>query len=150
MSAKKILFFSHEVKVRTQHKEKIREWLDKTAKKHHHNIDSVHIIFCSDEFLRKINKEYLNHDYYTDIVTFHYGETESTLSGELYISIDRIRENAVKFNIKREDEKRRVIIHGLLHLLGFNDENREEKEKMNALEDKYLLHFEQMLTKSST
>ena len=150
MQAKEILFFSHEVKVRTQHKEIIREWLDKTAKKYYHNIGSVHIIFCADEFLRKMNKEYLNHDYYTDIVTFHYGEKESTLAGELYISIERIRENAVKYKIKTEDEKRRVIIHGLLHLLGFNDENREEKEMMTALENKYLLDFEQMLTKSST
>lgn len=150
MSAKEILFFSHEVKVRTQHKEIIREWLDKTAKKHNHKIGSVHIIFCSDEFLRKMNKEYMNHDYYTDIVTFHYEEKKSTLAGELYISIDRIRENAVKFNIQRENEKRRVIIHGLLHLLGFNDENREEKKMMTTLENKYLRDFEQMLTKSST
>jgi probable rRNA maturation factor len=150
MSAKEIIFFSHEVKTRTLHKEKIKEWLDKTAVGYKRKIGSLHIIFCSDEFLRKMNKEYLKHDYYTDIITFHYGEQKKTLAGELYISIDRVRENAGNLHINTEQEKRRVIIHGLLHLLDFNDEKSEEKERMTSLENKYLHDFERMLNNSST
>ena len=150
MPEKKILFFSDEVKDRTLHKQKIREWLDKTAAKHHKKIRSIHIIFCSDDFLLNINKQYMNHDYYTDIVTFHYGEKKEPLFGELYISIDTIRENAKKYKVKTEFEKRRVIIHGLLHLLGFEDKNPEEKEIITSLENNYLEDFERMLNNSST
>jgi len=150
MPAKEILFFTHEVKTRTLHKEKIIDWLNKTAGKYSCRIESIHIVFCSDDYLRKINKDYLNHDYYTDIITFDLGEKKTAVVGELYISIDRIRENAEKLCLQKEYEKRRVIIHGLLHLLGFNDITPSEKEMMTTLENRYLLDFEQMLTNSFT
>ena len=150
MSAQKILFFTHEVKAPTQHKEIIQKWLVKTAGKHGRKIDCVQIIFCSDEYLKGLGKQFLNHDYFTDIVTFHYEETDKPIDGELYISIDRIRENARRFKVKTEQEKRRVIIHGLLHLLGFEDQKEEEKLQMTMLENKYLQDFDKMLDKSST
>jgi len=145
-----ILFHAADITFNLKRKNIFRKWIISEILNYSLKPGNINIIFCSDEYLLGLNRKYLNHDYYTDIVTFHFEEKESTLTGELYISIERIRENAVKFKIKTEEEKRRVIIHGLLHLLGFNDENREEKEMMTALEDKYLLDFEQMLTKSST
>jgi probable rRNA maturation factor len=150
MLAQEILFFSHGVKVKTLHKEILKDWLLKTAEIHHSKIESISIIFCSDDYLRRINNQFLKHDYYTDIVTFHYENNDEPIVGELYISIDMVRENAKKFKEKTENEKRRVIIHGLLHLLGYKDEKLEEKQKMNCLEDKYLLVLKKMLSTSST
>ena len=97
----------------------------------------INIIFCSDEFLLNINKEYLQHDYYTDIITFDYCE-DIIVSGDLFISTDRVNDNAKEFNTGFEKELFRVIIHGVLHLIGFKDKSPEEKLKMTDKEDEYL------------
>lgn len=95
------------------------------------------LVFCSDDYLLEVNKKFLNHDYYTDIVTFDYSES-NTISGDLIISIDRVKENANSHESTFHLELYRVIIHGVLHLLGFNDKTETQKRKMRALENLYL------------
>lgn len=97
----------------------------------------INIIFCSDHYLTDLNKQYLDREYLTDIITFDYSEG-NLLSGDLFISTDRVKENALVFNALYTDELRRVMIHGLLHLAGLDDQTKEEKEKMRQQEDKYL------------
>ena len=95
-------------------------------------------VFCSDEFLLEINKQFLDHDTLTDIVTFDYTEGK-ILNGEIYISTDRVADNAKDFNVDFDIELRRVIIHGLLHMCGYGDKTEDEKELMRAKEDEYLV-----------
>ncbi len=90
-------------------------------------------VFCSDEYLLKINQDFLQHDYYTDIITFDYSEGNK-ISGDLMISIDRIQDNAKQLNLKFDDELSRVMIHGVLHLLGFGDKTAKEEKEMRRLE----------------
>jgi rRNA maturation RNase YbeY len=99
-------------------------------------IDYINIIFCTDEYLLSINTEYLQHDYYTDIITFDYSETEIT--SDMYISLDRIIENAKKNSVTLHNELQRVIIHGTLHLVGYQDKTQAEKEEMQRKENEYL------------
>ena len=99
--------------------------------------NSIDIIFCSDPYLLMINKKFLNHNTYTDIITFNLG-LEGEISGEIYISIDRVRENARKFNVTQQNELCRVIIHGILHLIGLDDKTIKEKVLMRSKEDYYL------------
>jgi rRNA maturation RNase YbeY len=95
------------------------------------------VIFTGDEKLYEINREFLGHDYYTDIVTFNYNEGK-TVNGEIYISVDRVKDNAVNLSIKVKSEIRRVIFHGFLHLCGYDDRTSEQKSKMTEREEMYL------------
>ena len=95
------------------------------------------LIFCSDQYLLEINKKHLNHDYYTDIITFDYC-VEKIVSGDLYISIDRVKENSKIFNESFINELNRVVIHGVLHLCGYNDKTEADQKIMRNLENKYL------------
>ena len=97
----------------------------------------VVLIFCSDEYLLEINKKHLNHNYYTDIITFDYC-VENIVSGDLYISIDRVKENAKTFNDSFINELSRVVIHGVLHLCGYNDKTESEKKIMTQKENQYI------------
>ena len=97
----------------------------------------ISVVFCSDEYLLSINREYLNHDYYTDIVTFNYVE-DSIISGDLVISIDRVKDNAEIFRSEFVVELYRVVFHGVLHLVGYNDKTEAEKAQMRKKEDFYL------------
>jgi len=97
----------------------------------------IAVIFCSDSYLLSINKQHLNHDYYTDIITFSYVE-EGVISGDLFISIDRVSENARKEQVSKTNELSRVIIHGLLHLCGYNDKEDDEIKVMREKEKEYL------------
>jgi len=114
--------------------EKHAEFLINNEKK---ELGDVSIIFCSDEYLLRINEEYLNHNYYTDIITFDYCEN-TVISGDLFISLERITENAGKFRTTFNKELYRVIFHGLLHLVGFKDKTDAEQEKMREKEEFYL------------
>lgn len=104
---------------------------------------NINFIFCSDEFLKGFNKEYLNHDYYTDIITFNNNEG-NIISGDIYISTERVEENAIKFEVDYLNELHRVIIHGLLHLLGYKDKKPSESKEMREQEDYWLNIFEKM------
>lgn len=115
----------------------LKKWIETIVNNHNKELGDISYIFCSDEQLLEINKEYLNHDYYTDIITFDYSEAE-LVSGDMFISIDRIKDNAKALKVTYQEELHRVIIHGVLHLLGFKDKTESESQKMRQLEDESL------------
>ncbi len=106
-------------------------------KSEHKICGEINIIFCSDEYLLHMNREHLEHDYYTDIITFDYVE-ENTINGDLFISVDRISENAGKFAVEFTEELKRVVYHGILHLVGFNDKTEGQRREMREKENYYL------------
>ncbi len=115
----------------------LRLWLNHSAKKEKQKIVNINYIFCSDKHLLKINKEYLNHDYFTDIITFDYADNTG-VSGDIFISIDRVKFNANDYGVSIQDELHRVMVHGLLHLLGYKDKKPEQQKVMTSKEDFYL------------
>lgn len=112
-------------------------WLKSVASVEARVLGSVNIIFCSDDYLLNINKKYLSHDYYTDIITFDYCE-KNILSGDLFISIDSVRDNAGFFNVSFSQELDRVMVHGLLHLIGYDDHMDEDIAVMRSKENCYI------------
>ncbi len=112
-------------------------WLNKVCNSHDKKLGEINLIFCSDEYLLNMNKEYLQHDYYTDIITFDY--YEELVSGDLFISLDRVRENAAVLGVAFIEELYRVVVHGTLHLLGFGDKSPDEEARMRSLENDALL-----------
>jgi probable rRNA maturation factor len=133
-----ITFFEEDTTYKLKNKKAVRHWITETIKAEGFKLKELNYIFCSDNYLLQINQQYLNHDTYTDIITFDNSETNKLISGDIFISIDRIRENALKFNISEPDELHRVIIHGALHLLGYKDKTAVTKKKMTLKEDFYL------------
>lgn len=132
-----INFFGEEINIPINDEKKYKHWIENAVLEEAFNLGDLNIIFCSDDYLLKINREYLNHNYYTDIVTFDYS-VESIKSGDLFISVDRVTENAKQYEVSFDNELSRVIIHGVLHLIGYGDANDEDKAQMRNLEDKYL------------
>lgn len=122
---------------------KISKWLTQCVDSEGFNLGDINYIFCNDAYLLNINKTYLNHDYLTDIITFNYNENQ-TINSDLFISIDRVIDNAKSFGTPLEQERNRVIIHGLLHLVGYDDKSPEEQAVMRAKEDFYLALYPQM------
>ena len=116
---------------------KTTDWIRRTAKAEGHRTGDITVVFCSDTALLEINRRYLSHDYYTDIITFDYCEGD-VISGDLFISLDTVRTNAERVGATYEEELHRVIIHGILHLCGINDKGPGEREIMEAAEDKAL------------
>jgi rRNA maturation RNase YbeY len=112
-------------------------WLNEVAPNEGKITGEITLIFCSDEHLLEMNRQYLNHDYYTDIITFDYSE-EGEISGDLFVSIDRVYDNAVLNSVSRDNELKRVCVHGVLHLCGFGDKSEEDAMVMRAKEDYYL------------
>ncbi|MCK9450768.1 MAG: rRNA maturation RNase YbeY [Bacteroidales bacterium] len=115
-----------------------KKWVLNVIQAHQKKAGEVFFLFCSDKALLKINQQYLHHDFYTDIITFDNSESEEVISGELYLSLDRIIDNAAKLNTDFETELHRVIIHGVLHLIGFNDKTADEQSAMRDAEQKCL------------
>ncbi len=132
-----IHFHTEDIKFVFKNKTEIKQWITSVAKGKKRKVGDLSFVFCSDDFLLRLNKEYLNHDTLTDIITFDYSKDDNQLpiSGDIYISIDRIRENAIKFNKSFENELHRVIIHGTLHLLGYADKTKAAKLEMTKQED---------------
>jgi rRNA maturation RNase YbeY len=122
------------------HKRPTKNWLVKVAKQENMKIGDVNIVFYNDEQLLKFNKQYLNHDTLTDIITFDYSEGK-TLHGDILISIERVKENAQKYKSVFEQELRRVMAHGILHLCGYNDKKTEEIKLMKQKEEEALILF---------
>ncbi len=138
-----IQFFTEEPLVfRLNNAEIYKKWLNQIVQKHKFEIEQLNYIFCTDEYLHKINVEYLNHDTLTDIITFDNSDTENVLESDIFISIERVEENAKERNLSFELELKRVLAHGVLHLLGFKDKTKEEAEKMRAKEDWAIEIFE--------
>lgn len=133
----KISFFFEETNFTLPDANKIKAWLKTIAMEENFKLDSINYIFCSDEYLLSLNLQYLNHDTYTDIITFDYSENE-ILEGDIYISVDRINENAQQLNVDFNEEIHRVIVHGLLHMMGFKDKSPIQKKQMRRKEDSCL------------
>lgn len=135
----KINFFSEDLKFELKHKLKIKKWILQVAQNEHYVIQNMNYIFCSDDYLLSINQTYLKHDTFTDIITFDNSEFEKEIIGDIYISIERVKENSEKLAILFENELYRVMIHGALHLCGYTDKKPAEKLKMTEMEDKSLV-----------
>lgn len=132
-----IYFFNEDAQPPAFLKKTVREIAKKIALEEQKNIKSVNIIFCSDNYLLEINKEYLNHDYFTDIITFDYAQ-DNQITSDIFISVDRIVENASLIKVTVLQELYRIIIHGLLHLCGYEDDTNDKRYNMSLREDYYL------------
>jgi len=120
--------------------EKAKIWLDESISKENQICGDICFVFCSDAYLLKINQQYLNHDYFTDVITFDYSEND-IIAGDIFISIDRITDNAKQFGVSFDYELLRIVIHGVLHLLGYNDKQNQDKILMTSKEDEYLNRY---------
>ena len=131
-------FFSENKNFKISNKKEIRALLKKICKKENKKISFINCVFCSDNRLLEINKKYLNHISLTDVVTFDFNTNKKNIEGDVYISTDRVKENAKKYKQVFKTELLRIIIHGLLHLIGYLDKTKEEKNTMTLKENKYL------------
>lgn len=134
----RISFFQEDINYNLKDKLKVKQWIKDTIAAEGYQLDELTYIFCSDNYLLQINQQYLDHDTYTDIITFDNSSEKGIITGDIFISIERIRENAAKFNQSVTDELHRVIIHGALHLLGYKDKTAIDSKNMTQMEDKYL------------
>ena len=132
-----IRYFTEDIQFVLKNKQANNRWLKMVAGSEVRTIGDVNIIFCSDNRILDVNMRYLQHDYFTDIITFDYCEG-NRLSGDLFISIDTVRENAVEYGSGFDEELHRVMVHGILHLIGYDDSNPEEEKLIHEKEDYYL------------
>lgn len=130
-----IHFFSEEIKFELAQKLKRKTWLKNIAEEEGFQVGELNFIFCSDEYLYKINVDYLAHHTFTDIITFDNSEKEGKIEGDIFISIDRVRDNAAKLQQREETELSRVISHGLFHLMGYKDKSKDQSELMRSKEE---------------
>ncbi len=121
-------------------RERLRHWLTAVAKDHGHSIGELNYVLMSDKELLKYNREFLAHDEFTDVITFD-GQTGTGVSGDVLMSLDRITDNAKSFGVSTQQELRRVMVHGLLHLLGHSDKSAANRKAMSVLEDTYLARY---------
>ncbi|WP_018341835.1 rRNA maturation RNase YbeY [Cytophaga aurantiaca] len=140
MKEESIHFFTEDISYQLRQRTEIRSWLKSIAKKEKYSILELNYIFCSDEYLLQINKDFLDHDYYTDIITFDNSEVKGKIEGDIFISIDRIRDNAQQQKTSIKDELHRVLAHGLLHLTGYKDKTSAESKTMRKKEDSALAY----------
>ncbi len=132
------IHFFYELPVSLRQRTRLKQAIAKTLKSHGRPIESLNFVFCSDERILEINKQYLQHDYYTDIISFELSHPSQPLVGEIYISVDRVRDNAKQLKQSFTRELHRVIIHGVLHFCGFKDKTKKEQEEMRKAEEKFL------------
>ena len=130
-----IRFFSEDISFKVDLPRKKTLWIKEVARREKKTIKEINYVFCSDKYLLQLNQGFLNHKTLTDIITFDNSEGKNGLEGEIYISIERVQENALKFNNEFEDELHRVMIHGVLHLIGYKDKKPSEKALMRKKEE---------------
>lgn len=135
-----MISFNYESDFSLDNEEVYAAWISNVILSENKNIGEISYIFCDDEYLLEINKQYLNHDYYTDIISFDYTEAD-VISGDIFVSIDRVKENALDFAVSFDNELKRVIIHGVLHFCGFKDKSKEEEETMRFKEEEKINMF---------
>ena len=128
---------SHSLSDRTR----LKAFITSLFKKEGRKLDDIRYVFCSDDYLLEINRQYLKHDYYTDIITFGLSDPGQAINAEIYISVDRVKDNALQFKTSLKRELHRVIFHGALHLCGYKDKRKEDQQVMRKMEDKYLVQY---------
>jgi rRNA maturation RNase YbeY len=137
------LYFHNEgIDYKYREKDQCRKWIQKVVTNHHATIGYINIIFTSTPYLLKLNQEYLKHNYHTDVITFDYSEGD-TISGDIFIGIEKVLENSDYYEVNASEELRRVIIHGVLHLLGFSDQDDTDRKKMKEMENNALTLWNQ-------
>lgn len=137
-----INFFSEGIRFELGNENATRKWILSVLSREGRGAGEINFIFCSDDFLHKVNLEYLEHDTFTDIITFDLAdENEENISGDIFVSIDRVKENADRYSHPFSLELHRVIVHGILHLLGYDDKDEEQKKKMRKMEDEHLKYL---------
>jgi probable rRNA maturation factor len=132
-----VKFFSEDISHNFKNKKQVITWIHNTISEEKQLPGDINIIFTSDKYLLGINKQYLKHNYFTDIVTFNYCEN-NVINGDIFISIETVKNNSLRFDVNFTTELERVIIHGVLHLIGYDDQNDEEKAIMREKENYYL------------
>lgn len=140
-SISKVYFFRDNVEFTLAHRTELKLFIEGIFKKEGKRLGGINYIFCTDRRLLEINRQYLKHDYYTDIITFSLATEKSPVEGEIYISIDRVRDNARELQTAFSKELLRVIFHGALHLCGYNDKTKAQQNVMREKEDLYLAKF---------
>ena len=136
-----IQFFSEEIPYTLKEKLHRKRWLKKIAANAGFKIKELNYVFCSDEYLYQMNRDYLKHDTYTDIITFDNSEKKGDIEGDIFVSIDRVRENAKTHTQELETEMNRVLAHGLLHLMGYKDKTQEEAALMRLKEEESIMLY---------
>ncbi|HEV7780640.1 MAG TPA: rRNA maturation RNase YbeY [Chitinophagaceae bacterium] len=140
-SKSKICFFFQDTSPALKNRSELKKFIGSIFKKEGKELESLNYIFCTDKALLEINRQYMGHDYYTDIITFELSKKGGPVQGEIYISIDRVRENAQTHQQSFKSEIHRVIFHGTLHLCGYADKTPKDSKKMRSKEDSYLLSY---------
>ncbi|MBC7847556.1 MAG: rRNA maturation RNase YbeY [Flavobacterium sp.] len=132
--------FNYETEFTLENKEAISNWISNVIKSEDKKEGEINYIFCDDEYLLQINQEHLQHDYYTDIISFDY-TVGNEINGDLFISVERVKDNAVDFNVSFEEELKRVLVHGILHYCGYKDKSEDDELLMRSKEDEKLAMF---------
>jgi probable rRNA maturation factor len=130
-----IHFFSEDISFTLSDEQRTRHWINKVLNNEHFKAENINYIFCSDSHLLKINQQYLGHDSFTDIITFDNSEQKENLEADIFISVERVEENAARLKKNFDEELHRVLIHGLLHLIGYQDKTDADKIEMREKED---------------
>lgn len=133
-----IFFFEEDACFKPSKKTELRNWIQQSIENEKYKLKELNFIFCSDAYLLKVNQDYLNHDTFTDIITFDNSEVSGEITGDIFISIERVRENALTYKVSFLDELHRIMIHGTLHLLGYKDKSKLDKTLMTQKENFYL------------
>lgn len=131
-------FFKEDVRFRLLHQQNLKKWIEGVIKKKNASLVQINYIFCSDKYLLQLNKQFLKHTTYTDIITFNNSQVRKNIEADIFISYERVKINAVKFETSTEDELHRVMIHGVLHLLGYKDKSAKDKKAMRKMEAEML------------
>ena len=135
-----MISFNYETEFELSNEEIFSEWISQVILSESKKEGDINYVFCDDEYILKINKQYLNHDYFTDIISFDYS-VGNELHGDIFVSIERVRENSVDFNTTFEEELKRVVIHGVLHYCGYKDKSEAEELVMREKENEKILMF---------
>lgn len=136
-----ISFNQADSKVTLANRVALKSFIEKRVKKEGFSIETLTYVFCSDKYLLKMNKDFLSHNYYTDIISFDLSETPGNLIGDVYISVDRVKENAKTLGTSLKEELHRVIFHGALHFCGYKDKKPADAKKMRQMEDRWLTAY---------
>ena len=133
-----IHFFKEDVRFRLQKQEALMTWINRVIRKHGFKLEEINYIFCSDKYILSLNKDFLKHDYFTDIITFDHSIEKKKIIADIFISVDTVKKNSGKYAVSFDDELHRVMIHGVLHLLGYNDKSKQKQFAMRKMEDSCL------------
>ena len=133
-----IHFFNEESNYKLKQKNELKQWIKAVAAEEGFKISALNYILCSDEYLHQINLTYLQHDTFTDIITFDHSEKKDSIAGDIFLSTDRVIENAQAFKVNELEEMCRVLVHGALHLMGYTDKSKASKSTMTTKENYYL------------